>query len=55
MNTTSKPVVANFVITVEPPSTGRSKYQAFLNSGKNQTAGTIYYKIFMKKPSGSGQ
>ena len=55
MNTTIKRVVTNFVIKVEPPSTGHSKYQTFSNSGKNQTAGTIYYKIFMKKPSGSGQ
>ena len=54
MNTTSRRVVANFVITVKPPSTGHSKYQAFSNSGKNQTARTIYYKIFMKKPCGSG-
>ena len=34
MNTTIKRVVTNFVIKVEPPSTGHSKYQTFSNSGK---------------------
>ena len=53
-------VIINFVITVKPSNT--FQYLPIPNlqwhlqiADKKQMTGMIYYKIFLKKPSGSSQ
>ena len=53
-------VVINFVIAVKPSNTFQylpiPNLQRHLQiTDKKQTSGMIYYKVFLKKPSGSSQ